>query len=494
MAEWKKVIVSGSNAELNQVTASYFSGDGSALTNVPAGSINIESFTDGTGIGSLSKTVDKLLISDNGVEKYVTVGQLPFTVNTNTQLSDSQVRSKISATGNSSYNSTTGVITSTDTNTQLSDTYVIGLFSGGTNVTLDASTGEITSTDTNTQLSDSQVRSKFTGGTNVSITAGGVISSTNTNTQLSQEQVEDMVAELIVGGTNVTSTYNDSSGTLTLSSTDTNTTSTADVRSAGALMDDEVTNLVDVKAFDTTDYATSTQGTKADAALPKAGGAMTGAITTNSTFDGRDVATDGSKLDDIEVRADVTDTANVVAALTAGTNVSIAANGTISSTDTNTNTGVDMTVATLKTKLAGSFGSNALTIGDSTDIITIGNNLVVTGDLTVSGTTTTVDTANLSVTDQFIELNDGGAAGDAGIVVNLAADASMATAFGYDHSEGRWAFDARGASATQTAIDSDAFAVSVHVSAVDGIAGVESVYQKAGNMHINASDEIFIYV
>lgn len=74
----------------------------------------------------------------------------------------------------------------------------------------------------------------------------------------------------------------------------------------------------------------------ANAALPKAGGAMTGAITTNSTFDGRDVATDGTKLDTIETNADVTDTTNVVAALTAGTNVSIAANGTISSTDTNT--------------------------------------------------------------------------------------------------------------------------------------------------------------
>ena len=34
--------------------------------------------------------------------------------------------------------------------------------------------------------------------------------------------------------------------------------------------------------------------------LPKAGGAMTGAITTNSTFDGRDVATDGAKLDQIK--------------------------------------------------------------------------------------------------------------------------------------------------------------------------------------------------
>lgn len=42
--------------------------------------------------------------------------------------------------------------------------------------------------------------------------------------------------------------------------------------------------------------------------LPLAGGAMTGAITTTSTFDGRDVATDGTKLDGIEALADVTAT------------------------------------------------------------------------------------------------------------------------------------------------------------------------------------------
>ena len=76
-------------------------------------------------------------------------------------------------------------------------------------------------------------------------------------------------------------------------------TDATNVTAAGALMDSEVTNLADVKAFATSDYATAAQGTTADAALPKAGGAMTGAITTNSTFDGRDVATDGTKLDGI---------------------------------------------------------------------------------------------------------------------------------------------------------------------------------------------------
>mgnify|MGYP006076992189 CR=1 FL=1 len=74
-------------------------------------------------------------------------------------------------------------------------------------------------------------------------------------------------------------------------------TDATNVTAAGALMDSEVTNLAQVKAFDSSDYATAAQGTKADASLPKAGGAMTGAITTNSTFDGRDVAADGVTAD-----------------------------------------------------------------------------------------------------------------------------------------------------------------------------------------------------
>ena len=50
-------------------------------------------------------------------------------------------------------------------------------------------------------------------------------------------------------------------------------------------------------------------GVLATNALPKSGGAMTGAITTNSTFDGRDVATDGTKLDGIEASATADQTA-----------------------------------------------------------------------------------------------------------------------------------------------------------------------------------------
>ena len=60
--------------------------------------------------------------------------------------------------------------------------------------------------------------------------------------------------------------------------TNADVTDTANVTAAGALMDSEVVNLADVKAFDPADYATAGQGATADAALPKAGGTMTGEI------------------------------------------------------------------------------------------------------------------------------------------------------------------------------------------------------------------------
>ena len=101
-------------------------------------------------------------------------------------------------------------------------------------------------------------------------------------------------------------------------------TDATNVTAAGALMDSEVTNLAQVKAFDSTDYATAAQGSTADAALPKSGGAMTGAITTSSTFDGRDVATDGAKLDGIEAGATADQTnAEIRAAVEAATDSNV---------------------------------------------------------------------------------------------------------------------------------------------------------------------------
>jgi hypothetical protein len=123
-----------------------------------------------------------------------------------------------------------------------------------------------------------------------------------------------------------------------------------------------------------TDYATAAQGTTADNALPKSGGAMTGAITTNSTFDGRDVATDGTKLDGIEAGADVTDTTNVVAALSAGTGISLSNGGVIA------NTSPDQTVALTgagTTTVSGTYPNFTITGAGTT--YTAGTGITLTG-------------------------------------------------------------------------------------------------------------------
>lgn len=80
-----------------------------------------------------------------------------------------------------------------------------------------------------------------------------------------------------------TITLPDAAGTVALTS-DINATN---VTAAGALMDSEVTNLAQVKAFDSSDYATAAQGSTADAAMPKSGGTFTGSVTFSDGYANR---------------------------------------------------------------------------------------------------------------------------------------------------------------------------------------------------------------
>lgn len=89
-----------------------------------------------------------------------------------------------------------------------------------------------------------------------------------------------------------------------------------------------------VSASGATNLASTTASTNIVITSSTGNNATIAAATTSAA--GVMIATDKSKLDGIETSANVTDTANVVAALTAGTNVAIAADGTISATDTNT--------------------------------------------------------------------------------------------------------------------------------------------------------------
>ena len=71
-------------------------------------------------------------------------------------------------------------------------------------------------------------------------------------------------------------------------------TDTANVTAAGALMDSEVTNLAQVKAFDSSDYATAAQGTTADSAVQPNDSPTLNAIFQNEQASASaDVAGDG---------------------------------------------------------------------------------------------------------------------------------------------------------------------------------------------------------
>ena len=179
---------------------------------------------------------------------------------TNTQLSQEQVEDYVdgllTAGSNVSltYDDAAGTLTiaSTDTNTQLTqeqvEDYVNGLLTAGSNVSLtyDDAAGTLTvaATDTNTMGSGFTVSATtdsnattitqgddlmFAAGTGITCetTADGTVTIsctvTDTNTQLSQEQVEDYVDGLLTAGSNVSLTYDDAAGTLTIASTDTNT-------------------------------------------------------------------------------------------------------------------------------------------------------------------------------------------------------------------------------------------------------------------------------
>ena len=76
-------------------------------------------------------------------------------------------------------------------------------------------------------------------------------------------------------------------------------------------------NLIDTQ-MKVSDDRSAANTTTADAALPRAGGAMTGPITTNSTFDGVDIATRDAVLTTTTNTANAANTtANAAATLTA---------------------------------------------------------------------------------------------------------------------------------------------------------------------------------
>ena len=150
-------------------------------------------------------------------------------------------------------------------------------------------------------------------------------------------------------------------------------------------------------------------------------------------------------------------------------------------------------IADLATAMAGTnLGASAGQINLPSTITgahTFNNNLTVDGDLTVKGTTTTLQTANLLVEDKFILLNSGSANPDEGGII-IDEGSAAGHAFVYDADASRFAFTSSLAH-NAASVTPDAFVAAV----VDEAASHTDVaeYQKNGNIRIASNGDIFIY-
>jgi hypothetical protein len=147
-------------------------------------------------------------------------------------------------------------------------------------------------------------------------------------------------------------------------------TGTTNVTAAGALMDSEVTNLAQVKAFDSSDYATAAQGTLADSAVQPNDSPAFGSVTVTGTVDGRDVAADGTKLDGIEANATADQTAAEIRTL-----VESASNSNVFTDADHTklngieaNATADQTAAEIRALVESASDSNVFTDADHTKL------------------------------------------------------------------------------------------------------------------------------
>ena len=155
----------------------------------------------------------------------------------------------------------------------------------GTNLDLtNQDTDDLTEGSTNLYYTDTRANSAF--DTRLGTKDTDNLSEGSTNQYYTNARADARIALQVGSNLDLTNQTTDdlAEGSTNLYAT------TANVTSAGALMDSEVTNLAQVKAFDSTDYATAAQGTTADSALqdlvddttPQLGGDLDG---NGSTID-----------------------------------------------------------------------------------------------------------------------------------------------------------------------------------------------------------------
>ena len=275
----------------------------------------------------------------------------------------------------------------------------------------------------------------------------------STNLFFTNERVDDRVNALIVGGSNITATYDDAAGTLTIAGAAGYTTSSfntdlaakttdnitegssnlyytntrADARiaaaSIGALSDVNTSGAANGKILK---YNGSAWVIADDAGGPTdtdglSEGSSNLYYTTARANSAIDARVDASFINNLTIVAD-TATTLANARTISGVAFDGSQNITLNTSGITENTNLYYTDARVQTYLGG---------GSTTNIVTSGN-ITVGGNLTVNGTTTTISTTNTVVEDALIELGTGTSgtpANDSGIVIERGSEANAFIGF-----------------------------------------------------------------
>ena len=295
-------------------------------------------------------------------------------------------------------------------------------------------------------------------------------------------------------------------------------TDTANVTSAGALMDSEVTDLALVKgltkagisgSFVQASASFSTRVTANDAKLTanttnvtNAGALMDSEVTnlafvkglTGGISDGNVLTANDAVSDDDFLRINGTEVEGLTAAqVRTAINVEDGA-------DVTDATNVTAAGALMDSELTNLAAVKAIDQGLATGNNVAFANLTLSGDLVVNGTTTTLNTTNLNVEDQFILVNSGSTAKDAGIVFGgTSGTAQQGKAIIWDYSyngnDGRLAVSttdvAHNSTSNFAAGTTGYYVAGVFSGNADDAATAKADH--AGNIRIE-SNEIYIYV